>query len=139
MKHYLKNTVNLTIVLLLLGILTVNAQNSNRISLTEIQIQNLSAGIQSGNEGLKKSSIYFAGKYKISEVTHILAKQLDDEKNPDIRVLIVLSLYQINDPAGFEAVKKASIKDKDSKVRRMSTAVYKAYMENNYTASAGSL
>jgi HEAT repeat protein len=135
MKRSLKYTTILTVVLLILGIITVNAQNSVPVTLNEIHIQNLITGIQSPNEGLKKSSIYLAGKYKVSEVTGILCKQLDGEKNPDTRILIALSLYQINDPAGLEAVKKLSVKDKDSKVRRMSTAIYQAYKENGYTAS----
>jgi hypothetical protein len=139
MKLNLKNTAKLTVLLLLIGVITVNSQNSKHVALTKVHIQNLATGIQSTNEGLKKSSIYMAGKYKISEVTETLCNQLDSEKNPDIRILIALSLYQINNPSGLEAVKKSSLRDKDSKVRRMSTAIYKAYVENSYTDSYKSI
>lgn len=84
-------------------------------------------GINSENDGLKKSSIYFAGKYKIEEAVDVLTAQLSKEDDPATRILIALSLYSIGSPEGMNVVKARSEVDTDSKVRRMCSAIYETY------------
>ena len=43
-------------------------------------------GIQSENDGVRESSIYFAGKYRFIDTEDALIKQLKVEKESDIKV-----------------------------------------------------
>ena len=69
-----------------------------------------------------------AGFYKIDEAVDILTGQLLVEKDPGIKILIALSLYNIGNPEGVEAIRKLAVKDSNSEVRRMSTILYKEYI-----------
>lgn len=111
------------------GILKADAVSPvNKI--TKSSIENLKMGIKQENEGVRKCCIYFAGKYKISELTDDLVTQFVNEKNPQIRVLIALSLYQIQDGGSMEFLKKISQSDNDPHVRRMCMAIYEEYSKN---------
>ncbi len=109
---------------------SVNAQSSNYKNVTKNSIETLKQGIKSDNEGVRKSSIYMAGLYKIDEVVDVLVDQLHREKDSNTKVLIALALYNIGNPEGIDAVKDLSEKDQDLRVKRMSTAIYRAYTEN---------
>lgn len=125
----------LVTLLLLSGLGSQITAQSNSISdLTKntYALDNLKAGINSDNIGVRKSSIYFTGKYKIKEVVDCLTERLEEENEPSIRLLIAYSLYEINDDEGMEAVKQLSLKDKNSEVKRMSYNLYKNYVDNYY-------
>ena len=127
----------LVTLLLLSGLSSQITAQSNSISdLTKnvYALANLKAGINSDNIGVRKSSIYFTGKYKIKEVVDCLTERLEIENEPSIRLLIAYSLYEINDDEGMEAVKQLSLKDKNSEVKRMSYNLYKNYVDNYRTA-----
>jgi hypothetical protein len=73
-----------------------NQEQDNKVrSLTKAEAMNYLKGLNSDNDGLRKSCIYFAGKYKITEAVDILKEQLSEEENPETSVLIVLALYEI--------------------------------------------
>jgi HEAT repeat protein len=113
----------------------LGAQSSNYKNITKNSIVTLKEGIQSENPGVRKSSIYMAGLYKIEEAVDVLTKEIRTEKDANIKVLIALSLYNIGDPKGMEAVKALSENDQDLRVKRMSTALYQAYIENAVSIS----
>lgn len=69
--------------------------NDQRVELPEIAIVNILNGIQSDNHGLKMSCIYFAGKYKISEVSKDLVQEIKNSNNEELCQMLVWSLYQI--------------------------------------------
>ena len=126
---------NATLILVLsLLVLTcsfkINAQSSNYKNVTKNSIKTLEQGIKSENEGVRRSSIYMAGLYKIDEVVDVLVDQLHREKDSNTKILIALALYNIGNPKGMEAVKDLSAKDQDMRVKRMTTAIYRAYTEN---------
>jgi HEAT repeat protein len=89
----------------------------------ETAIKNLITAINSDNEGLRRSAVYFAGKYKVKETVNSLAEILKKEKDPNNRVLIALALFEIGDEEGINAVKKLAENDEDLYVRRMSLAI----------------
>jgi len=132
-------TATMTMLVLLVMALTpdylINAQSSNYKNINSNSIAALNEGINSDNPGVRRSSIYMAGYYKIDEATDALKKQIKREKNPNTRILIALSLYYIGNPEGMEAVKNISENDSDMKVKRMSTAIYRIYIENCQTVS----
>lgn len=111
----------------------VNAQMNSVHSLTanKYALQNLIAGIHSDNTGVKRSSIYFAGKYKIAEAESALIHQLGNEKDASTRILIALVLYEMGSEDGLLEVQKLSKEDIDPKVRRMSTQIYYEYLIND--------
>ncbi len=127
------------LIVLLVVVMTmgpeVKAQSSNYKNITKNSIATLKDGIHSENQGVRKSSIYMAGLYKINEAVDALIEELKSEKDANTKVLIALSLYNIGDPKGMEAVKYLSQNDQDARVKRMSTALYKAFVENTVSIS----
>jgi HEAT repeat protein len=123
-----------TLVIMLLLMLNasagIQAQSSKYKNISASSLESLKEGIKSDNDGLKRSSIYMAGLYKIDEAVETLTEQLEREKDAGTRILISLSLYNIGDPDGMEAVKKLSFKDSDKEVKRMSTALYKEFADS---------
>lgn len=129
----------LTVVLLavlLTGSLYAQKNSINDLTSNKYALQNLVAGIQSENTGVKRSSIYFAGKYRIAETESALIAQLKQEKDPSTRILIALVLYEMGSVEGLIAVKELAQNDKDAKVRRMSTQIYNEYLVNDAQSTA---
>ena len=86
-------------------------------------IANLSVAIQAENTGLRKSAVYLAGLYSLNEVVPVLVSQLEKENNSDIKILIALALYRMEDPIGMEAVDKLYRNESNGRVKRMSKAI----------------
>ncbi|HSL88937.1 MAG TPA: HEAT repeat domain-containing protein [Ignavibacteriaceae bacterium] len=134
MKAHLTKTV---LVLVLGLVLTSNlfAQNSlAEFTKNKYAMDNLIMGIHSENEGVRKSAIYFAGKYKVMETAQDLINQISKEENASIKILIALALFEMDSKEGLEAVKKLSLSDKNDKVRRMASFIYNEYLNNDFTA-----
>lgn len=126
-------------LLLVTGInLNLFAQTNSISNVTNnlYALDNLKSGINSENDGVRKSSIYLAGKYRVAEVVTCLVERLGKEDEPSVRLLIAYSLYEIKDSEGMKAVKELSIKDNNIKVNRMSSNLYDAYLNNRSTAAA---
>ena len=136
-RNSIKNKI-FSIVFFILMILPASftfAQNNSIKDITDHKyaLDNLLAGIKSENEGVRKSSIYFAGKYKISEAEQALIEQLKIEPNPNTRTLIAFVLYELGSEEGLAEVQKLAHSDIDQNVRRMSTHLiheYLAHQEN---------
>ena len=128
LSNLLRTAAAVLMMVLLTAQLTA-AQSSARESINgkyqfnEREVGDLVRGIHSENPGLKKSSIYLAGSYQIKEVVEPLVTQLENEKDPETRVLIALVLYRIGDLRGMEAVENLAAADKNPRVRRMSNAI----------------
>jgi HEAT repeat protein len=134
-----------TIVAATLFLLLIMAANLNvlaqpnpvsNITNNKYALDNLKSGINSENIGVRKSSIYFAGKYRIAEAVSYLVERLEKEDEASLRLLIAYSLYEIKDAEGMKAVKKLSIKDKDDKVKSMSFNFYEEYLNKSNTTAA---
>jgi HEAT repeat protein len=129
------------IVILLLAIVLLSpaaiAQNQSIIDVTtnEHALKNLIAGIQSENNGVKRSSIYFAGKYRIAEAEEALISQLKEENDPSTRILIALVLYEMGSREGLLAVQQLVQNDDNEHVRRMATHIYNEYLINDLNSS----
>ena len=111
----------------------ITAQNNSikEITNNKYALDNLLDGIKSDNDGVKRSSIYFVGKYRITEAEEVLIEQLKEEQNPGNRILIALVLYELGSEEGLLAVKKLADNDDNQKVRRMSTHIYNEYLTND--------
>jgi hypothetical protein len=134
--------INLFSVMLLTAMLfaiPVKAQVNN-FHVDEKLAKNLINGIKSSNEGLKRSCIYFAGKYNVTYAVDALIDCLKKEKDQEIRILAVISLYEIRDARGLEAVRNQSIIDENERVRQVSSLVFTEYFNNSnleYVPMAG--
>ncbi len=135
-----QKTRTLSVVLLLTIFLlsssaTAQKQSISDVTDNEYALKNLIAGIQSENDGLKRSSIYFAGKYRIAEVENVLVNQLQKEVNPGTRILIALVLYEMGSTEGLLAVRQLVQNDDDELVRRMATHIYNEYLINDVNST----
>lgn len=114
------------------GELTAQPNSIKNITDNKYALENLLEGIKSDNNGVKRSSIYFAGKYRIAEAEETLIEQLKKEQTPENRILIALVLYKLQSEEGLLAVKNMAVSDTDEEVRRMSTHIYNEYKTNNF-------
>jgi len=130
----MKNTILLTVTFLAaLFLSSINAQTQsiNEITSNKYALENLVAGIHSDNLGVKRSSIYFAGKYKIAETEDELINQLKEEEDPSTRILIALVLFEMGSEEGLNEVKDLSMNDENAKVRRLTFQIYNEYLVND--------
>ena len=127
----MKKTNLIPVMLLAVLMLTtfVKAQDVEN-SFSKESVKTLVNGINSGNDGLTRSSIYMAGKYRVAEAVDALVEKMTTAKDPNTRILIALSLYEIRDPKGLEAVKEQSLNDLSEKVRSMSAMIYSEYLKS---------
>lgn len=102
------------------------------ISNYKYALVNLLDGISSENDGVKRSSIYFVGKYRIAEAEQVLIEQLKREQNPGNRILIALVLYELGSKNGLFEVKNLATNDGNQKVRRMSTHIYNEFLTKDF-------
>lgn len=133
----MKRNMNLTKAVLIGGMLMVSTLAYAKNDPSELSrknknaVENLKIGIKSDNPGLKKSSIYFAGFYRVTETVPALTEQMKKETDPKTKILIALVLYKIGDEKSIDLVKEMSVKDSNPEVRRMCTCIYDAYINGN--------
>ncbi|MFZ2324413.1 MAG: HEAT repeat domain-containing protein [Ignavibacteriaceae bacterium] len=114
------------------------AQNKKVSDLTKSKyaLRNLVYSIHSDNKGVRESSIYLVGEYRFIDTEDELIKQLEVEKEPDIKVLIGLALFRMNSEKGMDKLQILASKDENPRVRRMSQAIYNEYSVNNSDRTA---
>lgn len=95
-------------------------------------LASLKMGIESENPGVRRGAIYYAGEYKLTELTPALLGQLKREKDRSLRILIALSLYKMGDKEGVKAISRQAETDRDSKVRRMCVAISEEIRTGEY-------
>ena len=84
----------------------------------EITIRNLAMGIETGNLGVRRSCIYFAGYYEIEKLVEPLVAQLTKEPDPNTRIFIAFSLYKIGTKAAIIAVEDLVMNDVNPRVNK---------------------
>lgn len=111
----------------------IHAEDPSNVvySLSKNAIANLNNGIKSENLGLRKSSIQLVGKRVVSECAETLVEQFNKEENPELRILIVRSLYIIGNEDYLEKIYKLASTDADSNVRKMGSAIHSMMQVNN--------
>jgi hypothetical protein len=121
----------LSLVLLLI-VPVIFGQNKKVAELTKNRyaLQNIISGIHSENEQIRKSSIYFAGFYRLIETEDMLIKQLKTEQCPENKILIGLALFRMESEKGMKELQKLCKSEKNIKVKRMSYSICKEYFEN---------
>ncbi len=130
MKHINKI---FTVAVFALLLISISAQTNSveKLNFNERAIGNLKMGITSDNPGLKKSSIYFAGKYQVEEIKEVLENQLKIEDDPNIKILIALSLFKIGDAKSMDFVENLTFSETNPKVKNMFTAIIEEFEASN--------
>ena len=111
-------------------------QKISNLSKHKYALQNLEMGIQSENDGVRESAIYLAGQYRFIDTEDALIQQLRVEKKSDIKVLIGLALFRMRREKGMNELLGLATQDENSRVRRMSSAIYSEYLVNNSNRTA---
>jgi HEAT repeat protein len=78
-------------------ILTSQTHDDQHLELSEPALNFYRVGLQSDIYGIKMNLIYYAGKYKISEVSQNLLEVLRTSNNDEISQMAIWSLYQIGE------------------------------------------
>jgi len=129
-----KSKVNMVLMVAfgLLFFTGLSAQSKRTYSVNDIQ--NLVNAVTSENDGLKRSGIYLAGFYKVKELCPVLVESFtaETEKN---KILIALSLYQIQEENSMSKLTELSGKEKNPEVRRICNAIVEQYQKDNSFAS----
>ena len=120
-----KNAVIAVFVMLTFaGVVFAQTSDANvHHQLTDLDIVNLKAGIQSKIDGVKRDCIYYAAIYNIKEAVEPLNDQLKEEENPSMRVLISLALCKLSDASGIKSVDNETLLDWRDKVSSISNSI----------------
>ena len=110
---------------------SAQSNSINEITKNKYALDNLIAGIRSENCGIKRSAIYFAGKYGIKEVKDVLLEQLNSRNEACTRILIALVLCELGEPKGLLSVKNQIESDEYQKSRRMATQIYYDFLKHD--------
>jgi len=107
----------LLLVLSLVTNFTVAQKNNESARFNTNSAKSLIMALNTDNEGLKRSAVYFAGYYKIDEAVESLSDILNSNEN-DIKTktLAAYSLYQIGDDECMDVLKDASKYCSDKKL-----------------------
>jgi hypothetical protein len=79
---------------------------NDNIDIPDYAKVNFLNGISSDNQGLKSSSIYYVGRYRLGEANGILLDELKKSKEENLSLLIAWSIYRIGDEGCVEELKK---------------------------------
>ncbi|MDP3150898.1 MAG: hypothetical protein Q8N83_17410 [Ignavibacteria bacterium] len=85
---------------------------------------NLINALESDNEGLMQSAVYYLGEYKSNKAVIPLMKLLHSDCCEGLRIMAALSLTKIGTAKGLFAVKQSGIFDHSESVRKFCNQFY---------------
>ena len=96
----------LTLVLMVAFVSQSFSQLREHIPASEyaMYVGNLQNGINSDNPGLKINAIQFTGIYQITENSSLLVSKYKEEKDPNIKNLIAISLFMLENSEGLAKI-----------------------------------
>ncbi len=126
----MKERINKTAALILALVFIVGLQTSTladeKSSLNKKALINLITGINSENAGVRKSCIYFSGKYKVEEAVPYLEFAYENNSSESERLLILRTLYEIGGHTSKTVLEKILVKENDVKLKNMCAAIWPA-------------
>ena len=126
-------TLKSTIIslLILLSLSTTLFAMDQKNYFRDKEVENIIVGIKSDNNGLMRSSIYFAGKYKIEETVDALFEVLDEESEPSNVILIAFSIYEIGDTNALMKLIETANNSESASVKNMLIAIATQYLSES--------
>ncbi len=82
-------------------------------------LNNLLLGMDSDNPGLRNSSIFMVGKYKLEEAGHKLVERAKISNDDRVLQLIAWSLFEIGDEEHYEELQDVAKNYKSDKVKEI--------------------
>lgn len=123
---------SLFVLILTLFISALSVKGQENYHYTENDVANLINGIESNNDGLMRSCVYFAGKYKVEETCSVLIDLFKKEIDTSDKVLIALAIYKIGDKEAMMELLNVVNNMKESRVKNiLSTIVLEHLSEHN--------
>lgn len=104
------------------GLSQVN--NPEEYDLPENEVVNYLYGMKSDNPGLKASSIYFVGKYKIIEACENLIEEINNSDDEESNLLVAWSLYRIGDECCLKELEKIAKNHTSEKLKTFCSNLY---------------
>lgn len=117
----------LTVIISMILSVSTSAQDLTTLNFNEKTIGNLVMGISSDNYGLKRSSIYYAGKYRVAEVADVLLEEMKKSDDTNTKCLMAVALYKIKDDRAMEYIVKLARYSTDHKLRKTCKAIAELY------------
>jgi len=125
-----KAALVLTLALFITSAASAQTARKQKPVLKKYAVENIVNGIKSEYDGVRKVTISLAGKCELEKAVDTLIEQLKEEKSPELRVSIALSLYKIGDDKGLDAIYANAVSEKDPHVKRMLEAIVQEYAVN---------
>lgn len=125
--HQIRKLLGLLVLTLFFASNSLFSQTESEqlVELSDISKANILNGIQSENYGLKMSSIFLAGKYKISDVGKELVKEIIVSDNEEVCQMLVWSLYQIGDESCCKEMRKIIENHPSEKIKSFCESIQK--------------
>ena len=105
--------------------LFAQTESEQLVELPDIAKANILNGIQSDNYGIKMSSIYLVGKYKITDLSKELVKEMTVSENDEVCQMLVWSLYQIGDESCCNEMRTIIENHPSEKIKSFCESMYK--------------
>lgn len=122
----MKNQIKVTIVFLLLAGLFSFSYSQAPAKLSKQSVKGYIEAIKSENDGLRKSAIFYAGLYKIKEVTELLASRYEETEDVNEKILIAFSLYMIEEPGTLD---NTALDERVAKFNKLTAGFYHNFSE----------
>ena len=123
-----KSIITYSILLLLLLSFSTTLAVEPKETQYSIFENNLLIGLNSGNQGLETSSVYFLGEIKSEKAVIPLMAMLHSSESQAARQVAALALYKINSEIGMFAVKRAIKFDDDKQTRKLCKIFYNQHL-----------
>ncbi len=131
------NLIGITLLILFLSSSKLSSQSTSfqQYEISELAISNIHNGIHSDNLGVKMNCIYFAGKYKILDVSRDLVEQIDISNDEELCQMMVWSLYQIGNDSCCEELQRVLKNHPSDKLKELCAYLHR--IKEYQTAIAG--
>ncbi len=131
----MQSIMKLALAILTLSIFIIDADAKNKRpvineSNRDLIVENLMCGLCSYNNGLRTSSAYLLGEFKVAEATIPLMRILKQCGDENERIMAALSLYKIGTDQALFTVKQAGRFDESERVRKICNNLYMEYVLN---------
>ncbi|MCZ7602369.1 MAG: hypothetical protein C4543_09745 [Ignavibacteriales bacterium] len=127
----MKTVIKLVIIFTLFSLSIVITSAKENPKLNENNVATLMTGIKSENEGLMRSAIFMAGKYKVEETIEVLLEVFESESDPSNLILVAMAIYRIGNQEAMMKVIEAANYTENMHAKNILSAISMNYLVEN--------
>lgn len=127
----MKAIIKLVIIVSLFSLSIVITSADEKPKLNENNVATLITGIKSENDGLMRSAIFMAGKYKVEETIEALLEILESESEPSNHILVAMAIYRIGNQEAMMKVIEAANNTENLHAKNILLAIAMNYLVEN--------